>query len=269
MNTNRLILLFATLLAGQALAADIMSTFESTDEGWTVIGLAGTSYAQTVAGPLSPTFSNSGGNPDGHVFFTDVPGVDFWFEAPAKFLGVQAANYGLRLAYDVRAVGGAGDWEDADVVLIGTNGIVLVADTGSNPDSNWSRRSISLTESAGWRIALLSGEVPTKSEFLAVLTGLSALRIRGEFKSETDVGYLDNVAMEAGVRALSIRVSQVEICWNSSLGRLYQIQWSTEIQPTVWSGLGNPIPGTGTRIYAQDPVTDGQPRRFYRVLELP
>ena len=263
--------LFATLTVVRPSAMDISSHFETGNDGWSVVGLPENgSYAQPNAGPTASTFSTPGGNPGGHIAFLDTEGFEtFYFDAPARFIGNQSSSYGLRLLYDMRTSGGNEEWIDADVVLVGTNGLVLLADSGPNPTGSWVTRSVSLSESGGWHLGTLSGPVPTRGEFFAVLSGLSALRIRGEFSYGDDTGYLDNVVLESGRIDTAIRVSQVEVCWNSVPGRNYQVQWRTDIEASIWTNLGTPVLGTGDRVCGTDQVSDGQPGRFYRIVELP
>jgi hypothetical protein len=264
--------LLATVACGQASAVDIVSSFEDADEGWTVIGLTGGGpYNTLTGGPYTPTFSRPGGNPGGYISYYDdpSPNIEFHFSAPVRFLGNQSSSYGLRLLYDVRTSGGDSDWAEADVILAGTNNMVIVVDTGPNPSTTWTRRSVYLTESAGWRVGSLNGRVPTRDEFLAVLFGLSALRIRGEYRNGYDTGFLDNVVLESGRIDMSIRVSQVEVCWSSIPSRRYQVQWRTDIEASTGTDLGASVVGTGDKVCVTDQVADDQPRRFYRVVELP
>ena len=65
---------------------------------------------------------------------------------------------------------------------------------------------------------------------------------------------------------LTIRVSQVEICWNSVTNLLYQVQYRSDLTTNQWANLGPSFPGTG-----HDCVTDAvsAEKRFYRVILLP
>jgi hypothetical protein len=65
---------------------------------------------------------------------------------------------------------------------------------------------------------------------------------------------------------LSIRVSQVELCWDTILNRTYQLQYRSDLTANIWTDLGTQISGTGARVCVQDPVPVGQPQRFYRVV---
>jgi hypothetical protein len=64
----------------------------------------------------------------------------------------------------------------------------------------------------------------------------------------------------------TIRVSQVEVCWNSVSNLLYQVQYLSDLTTNQWANLGPPVAGTG-----HDCVTDAvsAEKRFYRVILLP
>ncbi len=66
---------------------------------------------------------------------------------------------------------------------------------------------------------------------------------------------------------LSIRFSEVEICWPSQSNRTYQVQYNSALSNSAWMNLGPPIQATNTTQCVRDPVLLTEPRRFYRVLE--
>jgi hypothetical protein len=67
---------------------------------------------------------------------------------------------------------------------------------------------------------------------------------------------------------LSIRVSnlaEVELCWPTSTGRVYRLEYRSEITTNAWISLyGTNIPGTGSPACFREPAT--QPLRFYRLV---
>ena len=67
----------------------------------------------------------------------------------------------------------------------------------------------------------------------------------------------------------AIRVSQVEVCWNTDSNRTYQVQYRMVLDTNGWVNLGSPVPGNGSTNCITDKVLLGQPRRFYRVVSLP
>ena len=71
------------------------------------------------------------------------------------------------------------------------------------------------------------------------------------------------------VPTASIRVSEVEVCWNSVSNRNYQVQYRSALATNVWTNLGSPITGNGSTTCITDKVALGQPQRFYRFLTIP
>lgn len=82
-------------------------------------------------------------------------------------------------------------------------------------------------------------------------------------------GHLDNVIVEWVAPALSIRVSQVELCWGSQTNRVYQVQYCSTLTTNRWTDLGSPIPGNSPTTCTCDAVAPGSPRRFYQVILVP
>lgn len=185
------VLICLTLLAAPAAQAASLrvSTFDSNDEGWRVVGDA--QGASDV-----PNYSASGGNPGGYISANDdaVGGVWYW-SAPTKFLGNVAAAYGKTLSFDLRQ--SALDTQfDADDVILLSSALNLAFDTANNPGLSWTSYSVPLIETAGWKKQGTT-TVPTPTEMQSVLASLTGLQIRGEFRTGADTGSLDNVRLEA------------------------------------------------------------------------
>jgi len=66
-----------------------------------------------------------------------------------------------------------------------------------------------------------------------------------------------------------IRISEVEICWNSFSNTTYQVQYRPALTTNDWVNLGQPILGTGTTNCITDKVLRGQTQRLYRVVLVP
>ncbi len=71
------------------------------------------------------------------------------------------------------------------------------------------------------------------------------------------------------VPTASIRVSEVEVCWNSDSNRNYQVQYRSTLTTNAWINLGSPVTGNGSTTCITDKVAPGQPQRFYRFLTVP
>lgn len=68
---------------------------------------------------------------------------------------------------------------------------------------------------------------------------------------------------------VSIRVSEVELCWESVTNKAYQVQYRSALTTNLWTNWGAPIQGSGMRNCIKDPVPVGEPRRFFRVVAVP
>jgi hypothetical protein len=64
---------------------------------------------------------------------------------------------------------------------------------------------------------------------------------------------------------VTIRTSQVEVCWNSKSNVTYQVQYRSDLTANLWTPLVNCFRSTGSTSCITDPVVLGQPERFYRV----
>ena len=132
-----------------------------------------------------------GGNPGGYIEDTDALGeTTFFFIAPAKFLGNRSDAY--QLSYDVRRSVASGSGGD-DVVLVGSGTTIAIDLT--HPATTWASRAIALNTSANWCVGSVGGVAASASQISAVLSNLTAVRIRGEYGLGTDIGYLDNVVL--------------------------------------------------------------------------
>ena len=159
----------------------VSSTFESSDEGWVVVGDA-----------LPASFTPSGGNPGGHVSTTDREAGDIWYwRAPPSILPRLAEAYGGTLRFDLKQSATDEQFNEPDVVIrSGTTS--LAYDFRDNPRQRWTTFRVRLHEQAGW-VDLTTRQRATKEQLQAVLAAVNSLRIRGEFRTGSDAGALDNV----------------------------------------------------------------------------
>ena len=65
---------------------------------------------------------------------------------------------------------------------------------------------------------------------------------------------------------VTIRASQVEVCWNSKSNLTYQVQYRSNLTTNLWTSLTNCVRSTGSKTCIADPIAAGQPQRFYRVV---
>jgi len=71
------------------------------------------------------------------------------------------------------------------------------------------------------------------------------------------------------VPSLSIRVSEVELCWNTASNQTCQVQYSSDLTTNLWTDLGAPVQGGRIPHCIQDKVIAGDGKRLYRVVLLP
>jgi len=65
---------------------------------------------------------------------------------------------------------------------------------------------------------------------------------------------------------VTIRASQVEVCWNSISNLTYQVQYRSDLTTNVWTSLVDCVRSTGSTSCVSDPIVVDQPKRFYRVV---
>lgn len=68
---------------------------------------------------------------------------------------------------------------------------------------------------------------------------------------------------------LTIRVSPVEVCWNTRVGRSYQVQYRSDLTTNNWVNLGAPVTGDGNTKCLSNSVMSGQTQGFYQVVSIP
>ena len=183
------LLVACAVCAVPAVAAPIaVSTFNTGVDGWTVFGDG-----------IGPVFEPGAGNPPGDIISTDrVTGSTWFFNAPAKFLGDQSAALLGSLTFDLSQSLANGQFDFADVVVVG-GGLTLAFDTGTNPAAfpAFTSYVVPLNASAGWRLNAIGGPAATSEQLETVLSALTALLIRGEFRAGADQGRLDNVVLNS------------------------------------------------------------------------
>lgn len=64
-----------------------------------------------------------------------------------------------------------------------------------------------------------------------------------------------------------IRVSEVETCWQSSLGQWYRLEYRSSLTTNNWLPVTSWLPGTGGELCVKDSVPKtGESQRYYRVV---
>ena len=88
----------------------------------------------------------------------------------------------------------------------------------------------------------------------------------GNYIDEFRISSIQRTSFNVPYPTSTIRVSQVEVCWNSVTNLLYQVQYKSALTANEWTNLGPPVTGTGSDCIT-DAVTSEQ--RFYRVILAP
>lgn len=168
----------------------VTSTFDDGTEGWTVVGDA-------QGGQVEPTHVAEGGNPGGYLKATDdtAGGVWYW-NASRAYLGDKSAYSSGTLSFDLNQSATDSQFDSPDVILE-SNDTRLGHDFGNastHPGTDWTGYEVSLSADDGWT-NLETDEPATQEEFDEVLSNLNEIWIRGEYRTGSDVGGLDNVEL--------------------------------------------------------------------------
>ena len=235
-----MILLTISSLA-MAQTAQVISTFDKNDDGWIITGDA-------QGEDVRPNYVAKGGKKGGSVSATDdaAGGVWYWV-APLKFLGDKSNSYGLKLKFSLKETydpRNQFDWDD--VVLIGAD-TTLVFDTPNNPDSTWTNYEVLLNETAGWHFInpearrneehFFTGAIPSRAEFLKVLSNLKGILIRGEFISGQDEGGLDDVTLERTGSAVLFGENTLSVGDRLVLNNIQFKQSKADLRPSAMAEL--------------------------------
>ncbi len=173
-------------LPGPALVVE--STFDTDRDGWTF--LADVAQFRQVA-------IGGAGDNGGYLESVDaVTGQWWYFAAGDKYLGDMAHMMGGVLSYDKKqSVAADSSPTLPDIVLRGA-GLVLVLNQDA-PGIDWTHYEASLSSASAWRVNTTSGALATDEQIRSVLNGLTAIEIRGEYRSGADTGGLDNFRLTA------------------------------------------------------------------------
>ena len=277
-----LALLVFTLTTASGMSQPIVSDFTVNDDGWRDVRVYAaetfTNFDQYYTPPFAPPYSATGGNPGGTISVQDIAGeASAEFMAPAKFLGDKSSYYGGTFSWDYKSTGGSGPADPVyDLVLVGA-GLVLLLDAGLSPPSDvWVHRSATFTESTGWRVSSLSGRLPTRAEFQAVLANLQGLFIESDLAGGGDTGFLDNVVLVEGPgipATLAITLDagaplHAEIHISGTVGKTYRVEYVAELPSTNWITLTNlALPTSPYQVLDPTPASAG--RRYYRAIAIP
>jgi hypothetical protein len=197
--TSRVILILLCLLTFRA-TAQISSTFDASDEGWTVSDINSNS-------PKTITHHSTAGNPGGYASALINSTQPFFWTSPAKFTGnIAYLSYRQNLSFDLQISNTPTQHGPSygDVMIEGTSGNRIVFTLPSFPavTPGWASFSVTLDETTAWRMNSLGGALATQQQILSILISVKAIRINGQYCATQPItSGIDNVVL--GQRTIS------------------------------------------------------------------
>jgi probable HAF family extracellular repeat protein len=176
-------------------AATVRSwSFENNDEGWRVVDLTSQGPYRDPIATYTPSWSATGGNPGGHIFWADTNSSSFFFEAPTALSGDLSAYTSGFLRFSLSTTlnnyGG-----DSVVVVVGRNDKVMVAPISPLPNNNWRPYAVQLVHTR-FKNDNINGSQVTRQDFNSIMRDVASVRIPGEFGAGTlETTRLDTVSL--------------------------------------------------------------------------
>jgi hypothetical protein len=177
---------FSVAVLSSVAAADVVSSFNSSDEGWRLVG---------ESTSVIPTWIATGGDPGGFLrgFDSTASGAWYW-DAPAQFLGDKSGAYFETLIFSMRS-GGSGPASSNTQVVLSGNGLQLYSPGFQSPVGSWSLQFVTFAPFESWFVNSLSGPQASGEQILSVLSNLESLRIRGDYYPGLGSGDIDEIRM--------------------------------------------------------------------------
>lgn len=144
---------------------------------------------RTALAPYNPTGGTTGGALERSETFY---GYADYFQAPAQFLGDLSKYYGGTLSFDFRD-SEVNEPFTAPLVLFQSGGDMWRYDGSPYAQTVWSTFTVPLAV-GGWT-HVGDGSPATDAELKRSLGAVTGLWLRGEFSSNIDHGWLDNVVL--------------------------------------------------------------------------
>jgi len=176
----------AVSLGGQAAAATITSTFDTSADGW------GFGTWQGVGGTPQPVTYEAGSQTIAKI---NHGFGDWGFVAPLKYLGEKSSFIGGSLSFDLSA--SQPIYTNRPLVaLTGGNGQTIFARWGSTPGTGLSNFTIGLSAASFYTGAptnMVGGVSAAK--FQSIMADLEQIQIWGDWNNNVETARLDNVSM--------------------------------------------------------------------------
>ena len=180
------------VLPASAGAANLQSTFDSSNEGWQI--------QQDLTSPDPANFVGTSGNPGGHITGTDTV-VDttfrWYFVSPGTWSGNLSANLNGTVSFDMRH---SGAQVAPRVAIADSQGNFLVKAIEPTPSvATWTHYSATINLAAGWTYQNMMGaqSPATQGNFDSVLADVFAVIVVGDLDSGTGfTAGMDNVRLQ-------------------------------------------------------------------------
>lgn len=176
----------AAYLVRSEILRDQPGSFTKDAEGWTMFDTKGTA-TQAVEH-----------HPSGYLHGKDlIEGSDYYFSAPQSLLDrIHAATTEASISFDFYTT--ATDNGIKDFLVLESPKTTIVLPAGKPPIREWKPFAYRFDASAGWKvgsIGKIGKKLATEEEIQQVLSTVTKLYIRGEWKSGPDAARLDNVVI--------------------------------------------------------------------------
>jgi hypothetical protein len=182
-------------------AAFITSTFDTGSEGWVQFDHPSDTARIVSVYPVS--WSSTGGNPGGRIWADDPSALGWTFGAPAAYLGDKRYAVGDIASFDLATTGTADPvsifWlRGTDLLMFYTASDVITTtythyEVPLGPDSGWVAYQLN---SSGDLIATSSFS-PDLNDFIATMSNLVSLEVRGDWLNGNEYTSLDNFSFPA------------------------------------------------------------------------
>jgi hypothetical protein len=111
----------------------------------------------------------------------------------------------------------------------------------------------------------------TNLQFLAGATAANTVLQFG-FRNDPSYFGLDDIAVYLApplqIQTVTCANGAISLGWSAAVGRLYQVQYTTNLSTMIWANLGGQILATNNPLTFHDP-TGSAAARFYRLILSP
>ncbi len=185
----------AVLWAAPAAPGQILSTFDTSNDGWKVVGLNPIQHAASPTGFIEAPFDATDGRPPGSIRIDDP---FFWtfVAAPAQYLGDFSSAYGGTVEFDmlVRSRDVSGLYPV--IALVGARiTLYYSVDVSEIATGEWTEWSVELAPGPWVVDHYETGPAATEAEIREVLADVAGLYIDTEYRTGPDDTSLDNILL--------------------------------------------------------------------------